>query len=198
MKKIALSLFVALAATLSSVAHMPVPPTNVELDNAKSSFKWLGKKFTGEHFGTINVKSGSFAVDGGKLVGGSFVIDMASIVCDDIKEAEYNGKLVGHLKSDDFFGVAKFPTANFKIVSATVKAGNKYTITGDLTIKGTTKRISFPAYVNVNNGKVAAQATFAIDRSDFDVKFGSSTFIDGLGDKVIYDDFNVTLNLVSK
>jgi len=198
MKKIVLSLCVALTATLASVAHKPVPPTNVEVDNAKSSFKWLGKKFTGEHFGTINVKSGSFAVDGGKLVGGSFVIDMNSIVCEDIKEAEYNGKLVGHLKSDDFFGVAKFPTANFKIVSATVKAGNKYTITGDLTIKGTTKRISFPAYVNVANGKVAAQATFAIDRSDFNVKFGSSSFFDGLGEKVIYDDFNVTLNLVSK
>ena len=198
MKKVVLSLFVAMTATLASVAHMPVPPTNVELDNAKSSFKWLGKKFTGEHFGTINVKSGSFAVDGGKLVGGSFVIDMNSIVCEDIKEAEYNGKLVGHLKSDDFFGVAKFPTSNFKIVSATVKAGNKYTITGDLTIKGKTKRITFPAYVNVTNGKVAAQATFSIDRSDFDVKFGSSTFVEGLGDKVIYDDFNVTLNLVSK
>lgn len=123
---------------------------------------------------------------------------MKSIVCDDIKDAEYNGKLVGHLKSDDFFSVDKNPVSKFVITKATVKAGNKYTITGNLTIKGKTKAITFPAYVNVVNGKVAAQATFNVDRSDFDVKFGSASFFDGLGDKVIYDDFNVSLNLVTK
>ena len=199
MKKVTF-LFIAFFAVAASAFANPVKPAaqTVAVDNQKSTFKWVAKKFTGEHYGTINIKSGSFVVDGGKLVGGSFEIDMKSIVCDDIKDAEYNGKLVGHLKSDDFFSVDKNPVSKFVITKATVKAGNKYTITGNLTIKGKTKAITFPAYVNVVDGKVAAQATFNVDRSDFDVKFGSASFFDGLGDKVIYDDFNVSLNLVTK
>ena len=201
MKKVSFFLLGAafLASSLAFVAPKnPKAPITLAVQSDKSRVDFIGSKAGDFHTGTFAVKGGSVQVEGGKLVGGSFEIDMKSIVCDDIKDAEYNGKLVGHLKSDDFFSVDKNPVSKFVITKATVKAGNKYTITGNLTIKGKTKAITFPAYVNVVDGKVAAQATFNVDRSDFDVKFGSASFFDGLGDKVIYDDFNVSLNLVTK
>jgi polyisoprenoid-binding protein YceI len=134
----------------------------------------------------------------GALTGGSFSIDMATLVCEDLS-GEYKGKLEGHLKSDDFFGVANNPTADFTITSSIAQGPGKYKIVGDLTIKGITKEIKFPATVTEENGVYTAVADITVDRSEYDVKYGSGSFFDGLGDKVIYDEFNLAVSLsVSK
>lgn len=166
------------------------------VDTQASKVEWIGKKVTGQHNGTVALKSGSLTYDGGKLTGGSFTVDMTSIACEDL-EGEYKGKLEGHLKSDDFFGVEKYPTATFKIAKVKSLGAGKYTVTGDLTIKGKTESIEFPAQLVEANGKVTGVASLTIDRSKFDVRYGSGSFFDDLGDKTIYDDFELTVNIVA-
>jgi len=171
-----------------------VSAQSISVNAEKSSIVWLGKKVTGEHTGNIKIKEGSFEVKKDKIVSGTFVIDMTTITNTDLTDAEYNGKLVGHLKSDDFFGVEKFPTATLKITEATAFKDNKATVKGNLTIKGKTNPIEFVVTKNVAN----YTATLIVDRSKYDVKYGSSSFFEGLGDKVIYDEFTLDVTLVTK
>jgi polyisoprenoid-binding protein YceI len=190
-----------ITANASSTA--PAKSRTYKVDLSKSEIKWHAKKVTGEHTGTINVNNGQLLVSGNKVSGGSFAIDMNSIACTDIKDATNNQKLVNHLKSDDFFGVEKHPTANFTITSlkpiANAAAGNpNYTVTGDLTIKGITKPINFPATIAVKNGIATAKADITINRSRFDIRYGSNSFFDNLGDKAIDDDFVVSLDITAK
>ncbi|MFD2514382.1 YceI family protein [Pontibacter locisalis] len=189
--------------TTATEVATPAKARAYNVDLAKSEVKWHAKKVTGEHMGTIGVSNGQLLVNGNKVTGGTFTIDMNSIICTDIKDANYNQKLVGHLKSDDFFSVEKHPTATFTITKvkpiANAAAGEpNHTVTGDLTIKGITKSISFPATVAVKNGVATAKADITIDRSKFDVRYGSKSFFDNLGDKAIYDDFVVSLNVTAK
>jgi polyisoprenoid-binding protein YceI len=190
-----------ITANASSTA--PVKARAYKVDLSKSEIKWHAKKVTGEHMGTINVNNGQLLVNGNKVSGGSFTIDMNSIACTDIKDNTNNQKLIGHLKSDDFFGVEKHPTANFNITSlkpmAKAAAGSpNYNVTGDLTIKGITKSITFPATILVKDGMATAKADVTIDRSKFDIRYGSNSFFDNLGDKAIYDDFVVSFKITAK
>ncbi len=166
-------------------------------NTSKSTVAWLGKKVTGEHNGHISLKSATLDVKKGKLTGGEFVIDMTSITNEDIEDAGYKEKLVGHLKSDDFFGVEKYPTSKFVITKVEHKGGNDYQIAGNLTIKEKTEKIEFPATVEIGDDEVTASAKLVIDRSKFDVRYGSGSFFDGLGDKMIYDDFELDINIVA-
>lgn len=171
-------------------------------DLDKSTVGWHAKKVTGEHMGHVKIKSGSILVDHHAPSRGEFVIDMTSITCTDIKDAGYNAKLVGHLKSDDFFSVAKHPEAILKVKSFSPITGAKageanYTIKADLTIKGITKEISFPAVMSVTDRMITAKADIKIDRSEFDVRYGSGKFFDNLGDKMIYDDFTMSVDLTA-
>ena len=163
----------------------------------ESKVVWLGKKVTGEHTGTINIASGDLKFSDNTLSGGSFEIDMSSIENSDIENEEYKQKLVGHLKSDDFFGVEKYPISTLVIKNVEVKSANKYHVKGEITIKGITKSIEFPVEVSLVGSKATASATITIDRSEFDVKYGSGSFFDGLGDKMIYDDFTLNVTLVA-
>lgn len=162
----------------------------VEVKVDKSSVTWKGYKVTGSHQGHINIQEGSLNFKEGKLIGGEFVIDMATIVNTDM-EGEYKAKLEGHLKSDDFFGVEKFPTAKlvFKKVKSTGK--NSYEVTADLTIKEKTKPVTFDLSVYGNK----ATANVKIDRTEFDVRYGSASFFDDLQDKAIYDEFDLVTDL---
>ena len=171
---------------------------NHQIDATDSKVEWVGKKVTGQHNGTVAIKSGDLIIKDGKLTGGSFVIDMTSITSTDL-EGEYLQKLNGHLKSDDFFGVENYPAAKFNITKVETKGNNgRFQVTGDMTIKSTTKPVSFDAQL-VNNGKaIVAVADIVIDRSEFDVRYGSGSFFDDLGDKTIYDDFTLSVNLVTK
>jgi len=168
-------------------------PLNEEKKAVKtesSKVVWKGYKVTGSHEGTINLKSGFLIFNEGNLTGGEFVMDMNSLITTDL-EGEYKGKLEGHLKSDDFFGVEKNPTATliFKEVKSTGK--NSYKVTGDLTIKGITNTVIFDLSVYGNKANVSLK----IDRTKYDVRYGSTSFFDNLKDKAIYDEFDLVADL---
>jgi len=182
---------ISLAAILM-IATSFVQAQDFKVDAAKSTVKWTGEKLTGKHNGKIAIKSGSLTVKSDKITGGTFVIDMNSITNEDVESAEYNAKLVNHLKSDDFFGTAKFPEAKFVITKTTAFKGNTADVRGDLTIKGKTNSILFTV---TKNGD-AYSAKIVVDRSKFDVKYGSKTFFEDIGDKAISDEFILDVNLV--
>lgn len=173
-----------------------------KVDTKESTFKWTGKKVTGEHWGYVKFNDGVVTVDGNNFTGGSFTVDMNTIDCQDL-QGEYNGKLVGHLKSEDFFAVEKHKTSTLKIKSISAipgaKAGeNTHNVKADLTIKGITKEVAFPAQIIVAKDKVIANAEFSVDRTLYDIKYGSGSFFEGLGDKAINNDFLVKVRVVAK
>ncbi|MCF8373492.1 MAG: YceI family protein [Bacteroidales bacterium] len=193
MKKIviALTLILGLGITGMFAQKYTADVKNTELT-------WLGEKVTGEHTGSINLKSGNFTMTGDKLTSGVFEIDMSSITNADVEDADYNAKLVGHLKSDDFFGVAKYPTARFEITgSESFKNGNGI-VKGNLTIKATTHPIEFRATMQQFDDGTRFFANITIDRSKYDIRYGSGSFFDNLGDKTIYDEFKLKINLLAK
>lgn len=212
MKKLILPLLFA-ATVLSAPAHAakgparsnpataPAAVATYQVQPQLSSLGWLGKKVGGQHNGTIDLKEGTVLVKGSQITGGTLVVDMNSMKDTDLTDAGYNAKLMGHLKSEDFFGVEKNPTATFVITG--VKAlkgdanGNNATVTGNLTIKGKTNPISFPAKVGVKNGVAAASGTATIDRTKYDVKYGSTLF-GAAADKAIDDTFTLTFNVIAK
>lgn len=171
----------------------------------QSELHWYAKKVTGKHDGTIGIKSGSLDLEKGKLVGGEFVIDMATIAVTDLSGGS-KAKLEGHLNSADFFDVENHKTAAFKMTKvkktgkqATTDKAQEYEVTGDLTIKGKTESITFKTYVKTEGDKVMARANEIIfNRAKFDIKYGSETFFGSLGDKAIYDDVKMTIELIAK
>lgn len=184
---LSLTALFALATTISTVA----------VDPAASTVAWTGYKVTGSHEGTIDIKSGSLEFDGDRLTGGRFVIDMGTIAVTDIT-GEYADKLRGHLVSGDFFGVTDHPEATLVITDVQAGKAGKYTVTGDLTVKSITKPVTFGTTVYQVDGKRIAEADITVDRSAYDVRYGSGSFFDDLGDKTIYDEFDLSVKLVSK
>lgn len=172
--------------------------SHVVLDKA-SSIIWEGSKIVGgKHVGTIAIEESSLIFNGSELIGGSFVLDMTSIKNTDLSDGSA-AKLEGHLKSEDFFGVSKYPTSMFKI--SNVKPGeeaDEYHVTGDLTIKSTTLPITFPVVISWDADRAIAKARITVDRADFDVRYGSGRFFEGLGDKAIKDEFTLDVTIVSK
>ena len=203
MKKSILTVTLA-ALGLFAVATPPGKKGESLKVNAKeSTAKWHAKKVTGEHFGTVQLSTGEILVDGNNLTGGFVNINMSSIDVTDLT-GEWKDKLVGHLNSDDFFSTAKHNTAVLKIKKATptgAKASegkNNYTVVADLTVKGITKEITFPAMVVITKGKVIANADFNIDRTLFDIKYGSKSFFAEIGDKAIDNEFNVKVRIIAQ
>jgi len=186
MKKALLFLF-----SIATISFVTAQNVNIET----STVNWIGTKITGSHSGTINLSAAEVIMDNGTLTGGSFTIDMTSIVVTDI-EGKGAKKLAGHLKNDDFFGVDVYPTATLVITDVN-KAGlrSELTVTGDLTIKGETHPVSFPVEVSGES----ANAKIKIDRTKYGIKYGSGSFFDNLGDKAIDNMFelNVSLDLTS-
>lgn len=183
---------------IALLAMAATAPVNYTVDTNSSIIVWKGYKVTGEHTGTVRFKSGAFNFTDGKLTGGTFEVDMNSIRNTDM-EGEWADKLVGHLKSDDFFGVAKYPTSKLVITKAIPQdtKGN-YKIVANLTIKETTAEVKFLANVSESNGTVNASGKLTVDRSVYNVRYGSGTFFDNLGDKTIYDEFDMQITLVAK
>ena len=172
-------------------SNTTLPGAEVESIEVKSSkIVWKGYKLAGSHEGTLNLLSGSLEFNDDVLSGGEFVIDMASLISTDLS-GEYKGKLEGHLKSDDFFGVDTYPTSSLKITGTEQVSKNAYTITADLTIKGITQSINFDASVY---GKKAT-ANLKVDRTKFGVKYGSGSFFEGLKDNLIYDEFDLVIDI---
>lgn len=167
----------------------------VKFNSENSTIKWHGAKVTGEHDGTIKLKEGYLKMDDGNITGGKFHIDMTTIENRDLEDAEYNAKLVGHLKSDDFFGVETYPVSTLEIKEASSFENGKSKVKAHLTIKKTTLPIEFE--VTQKGDQMLAE--IVVDRAKYDVRYGSGSFFDDLGDKMIYDDFtlNVTLTPTS-
>lgn len=189
MKKTVLS--IALVAIFGFTASANNPIEKKEVKVSESTVTWKGYKVTGEHEGEINLKSGSLEMDGTKLTGGEFVVDMTSLTCTDLQAGQGKEKLEGHLMSPDFFGVESNPTASLVFTSVKPMNENSYTVTGDLTIKGITKPVTLVVSMFENK----ATATVKVDRTQFDIKYGSGSFFDNLGDKAIYDEFDLVVDL---
>jgi len=175
-----------------------VEGTEVKIDAAASSVGWAAYKVAGSgHNGTVAIKDGKFIMNGEELVGGSFSIDLTAIGNEDIEDAEEKQKLIGHLNSGDFFLTEKHPTADFEITGIEENASDSatHTITGNLTMRGKTNSITFPATVSMENGQLKATANFALDRTKWDVSFHSG--LEEWGDKTIKDEFDVMLDIRS-
>lgn len=183
LKSIALALVVVLSTTAVSAQTKNINTTT-------STIEWVGKKVTGQHNGTVNFKDGAIVLKGKKVVGGIFTVDMTSLTATDLS-GEYQGKLNGHLKADDFFGTDKFPTAKLVFKKIGTKSPNVYTVTADLTIKGITKPVVFDLTVNGNTATTA----FNVDRTKYDIKYNSKSFFESIGDKAIYDEFELKVAL---
>lgn len=178
--------FVALSLIVSLQAQAQDQTINIET----STIHWLGKKVTGQHEGNISLKSGVLNMTEERLTGGEFIVDMTSITCTDL-EGKSAGNLVGHLKSDDFFGVDNYPEAKLIFNEIEDKGDGIYGVTGDFTIKGQMHPASFD--LKVSEG--SATAVVIIDRSKYGVRYGSNSFFDNLGNKAIDDNFELTVNL---
>jgi len=197
-----LSLLVSSGSALAGEnAVVPAPslpePRTLSLDLKESRVRWVGKKVTGQHNGTILIRSGDVQTKGDTLTGGRFEIDMTTIVVEDLTNPKQNAKLTNHLKSDDFFAVAKYPTAVFQMKEVKPGSQGSYDVTGDLTVKGITNPISFPVKVEITGTKAKATGTATIDRTKWDIRYGSGKFFKKLGDKLIYDDFEITLDVAA-
>ncbi|KPM31817.1 YCE I like family protein [Croceitalea dokdonensis DOKDO 023] len=189
MKKNVFTLALALVFGATAIAG-PIDDDKKEVNTEKSTVTWKAYKVTGSHYGTISLKSGALMFDGDKLTGGEFVVDMTTINTTDL-EGDSKGKLDGHLHSDDFFSTASNPTSSLVFTNVKADGKNSYKVTGDLTIKGITKPVTFD--VSVYGSK--ATATMKVDRTKYDVKYGSGSFFDNLGDKTIYDEFDLVVDL---
>lgn len=192
-----------LTAVLTMMTTSAFAADVYKIDTKASSVAWKGfKKMGSSHNGGINVKEGEVTLDKkGQLTAGKVVIDMATITNEDLKDSpEYQKKLVGHLSNEDFFNVPKFPTSTFTLKSVTAgKAKGEVIVKGELTMIGQTQPIEFPAKVNTDKGVVTGEAVVKVDRTKWGLKYGSGNFFKELAaDKIISDEFEMTLKLVAK
>lgn len=176
---------------------------NTNIDLTKSQIEWTGKKVTGSHHGTVSLLSGNLEMVNNEISSGSFVIDMNSIVCTDIENKDSNLRLINHLKNDDFFSVEKFPTSNITINKVVLLKDNNqgwtHNIYADLTIKGITKEIIFPSKIkSESKGKSSVYAEITVDRTQYDIRYMSSSFFSDLANKAIDNDLYFKVKLFTK
>ena len=197
--------FLALCLTFSTAIAFaqdkPIMET-LKVDPAATKVAWEGKKVTGKHNGYISVKSGTLTLTGEVINAGEVIVDMKTITVTDIptdtkENKETNAKLVGHLSSPDFFDAAKYPESKLVIkTSEKTKTGLK--ITGDLTMIGKTKPVTFELATTKTANELKGKGTIVIDRTLWDLKYGSGSFFKGLGDKAINNEFTLAIELVAK
>lgn len=182
--------FAALAIAFAFTTNISAQ-TAKKINTNESKVNWVGKKLTGQHSGTINLKEGSLVFKGKNLVGGNFTVDMTTINTTDLKAGEGKENLDGHLKADDFFGVEKFPMATLVFKKIGVKSPNVYVVNADMTIKGITKEVNFDLAFN----KKTATTKFMVDRTQYGIKYKSKSVFSDLGDKFVDDNFELAVNL---
>nr|MBI1230941.1 YceI family protein [Cytophagales bacterium] len=196
--------------------------TTVSLDTNNSKVNWRGYKPTGQHFGIIPITGGEIALEGDAITAGSFTFDITKLEIHDMEAgSENHGKLFGHLQSPDFFDTSNHPEAKFEITGVepfsagsiedqeqfqtenTPKSASEvapenptHWISGNLTMRGTTKNIKFPASVSINDGKVAAKAGFNIDRTEWGLSYNDeSNALDKAKDQFIYNTVSVNFDI---
>lgn len=192
------------ATTGAAMANSAALGTSYNADLSQSNVTWIGTKPVGQHHGKMILDNGMIVVDNGKITGGKFDVAIASIQSMD-EDTSGSSKLMGHLKSADFFEVEKFPLANFEITG--VKEGvdpesskdlvmkdATHTVMGNLTLKGVTKGITFPAKIAMTDNSVTTDANFNINRTDWGLSYGND---EGLKDKFIRPTVNIGLHIVA-
>ena len=197
MTKLFFSLLFAAGFAVAAQAGVDPVRSDIKEKTTASKVEWIGRKVTGKHNGTINIKEGVLQIKDGILLGGSFVIDMTSIKVLDMT-GEYAAKLEGHLKSDDFFAADAYPTSKLIITQANAKGDGQFEIKGNLTIRDVTKEVTFMTQLTPDGKKYKATTNITIDRSNYNVKYGSGSFFEGLGDKTIYDEFDLAITLITE
>lgn len=183
-----LLLFLALSVFGISYAN---GQDKMNADTSKTTLNWLGEKVTGQHSGTIKLQSGWLLMKDNKIVSGEFLIDMSTL-----KEASGNTRLEGHLKSDDFFSVVKFPTAKLVLTGSDSFEKGSAVVRGTLTIKGVTNPIEFKAALQKKDEGTWFYSNIVVDRTKYNIRYGSGSFFDNLGDKTIYDEFKLKVGLL--
>ena len=194
------ALFICSTFCFSLQAKEDPTTSTYALDTETSVVKWTGKKVSGAHNGTLKIKSGNVEKSGDSITGGEFVIDMTTIVNEDIENLTWRKKLEDHLRSDDFFNISKFPEGKFVINKTKNNENGSLLIHGDLTIKDITKPITFEASLKEEAQVMHANATTKINRLEWDIRYNSAKWFDPqkLGDKLIYDDIEIELDLKTK
>lgn len=168
------------------------------VDVTASVLTWVGNKPTGSHNGTVAIKSGGLLVENGALTGGEFIIDMNTITNVDMAGSKGAGKIEGHLKAADFFDVAVYPTSKF-VITKVEEVDGKLAVTGNLQLKDVTKSITIPAVISTKAGVTTFKSdTFNINRTDFNVRYGSKSFFDNLKDKFIDDIMEMSFVVKTK
>ncbi|WP_158975831.1 YceI family protein [Cellulophaga sp. L1A9] len=190
-KNILSAVFAIVVATAATAGVNPIDGEKKAIKTSESTVTWKGYKFAGSHTGKIALESGELLFDDDKLTGGAFVVDMTSITVEDLKAGEGKEKLEGHLKTADFFGTENHATSKLVFTSVKATGKNSYDVTGDLTIKGITKAVTFD--ISIYGSK--ATATLKVDRTNYDIHYGSTNFTDTLKDKAIYDEFDLVVDL---
>tara|TARA_R110002111_G_scaffold172294_1_gene237860 strand:+ start:404 stop:991 length:588 start_codon:yes stop_codon:yes gene_type:complete len=192
MKKIALSFLTFAFIAISSVAQ-----ENYKINTEISSVEWIGRKVTGQHNGVIQLKNGSYTFENGLIIKGEFTIDMQTIKINDIEDKEQNEKLQNHLISADFFAVKDHPTAKLVIQKSEKIGEDKLKVFADLEIKGISKRIDFEVTMLKEGTKMVAVGEVDINRTEYDIRYGSGSFFDNLGDKAIKDLFTIKFKVAA-
>ncbi len=196
-----------ISASVALAAEPPVVFADYVLNKDESIIKWEGYEPIGKHNGTVKITKGELGLHNGKLMGGFFDFDLNSIECLDIENEKTNSRLVSHLKSKEFFDVEEFPTARFKITEVTPISNGvnqnseedfspTHNITGNLTMKGITKPINFPAMVTVSGNSISTKTNqFIIDRTEWGLNYKSKKVIENLKDDFIKDDMAIAIEL---
>ena len=167
------------------------------VDLERSTLKWTGTKVTGSHWGYVTMKEGSVMLEEKKVLSGDFTVDMKIITNEDLDNSQWKAKLLNHLRSDDFFDVTNYPTASFSLKSSLFQQG-EIRVKGDLTIRGITHPVEFPALIQFSDEGPRATGQIKIDRTLYNMKYKSGNFFPEIGDKIIYDEFTVDFDIVTK
>lgn len=190
MKRSIFTIALAVLTVNGALATEPVTKVKKEVKAEESTVTWKAYKVTGSHTGTVTLESGALMFDEETLSGGEFAVDMTSLISTDL-EGGMKNKLETHLKSNDFFSVESHPTSKLVFTNVKATGKNSYEVIGDLTIKGITKPITFD--LSIYGSK--ATATMKVDRAQYNMKFRSGSFFENLGDKTIYDEFDLVVDL---
>ena len=169
-----------------------------KIQKSSSTVNWTGKKVLGLHTGTINVADGYIDFSEEGIKNGEVVIDMTTFIITDIDDPKTNEKFLAHLQNDDFFSVDKFKTAKLLITDSVKKGSNTFLLKGNLTIKDITNPVSFTATVEVFTDFLHSMGEIVIDRTLYNIRYGSGKFLQNLGDSLIYDDFVLQFKLIAQ
>ncbi len=192
-----MKLIITLILAFGSIFTLSENYLPATVNKSESTITWKASKVTGDHWGYVPIADANLDYVNGEITGGTFEMDMVNLTVEDLTDEKSKGNLTNHLKSDDFFSVEKFNRSTFKITDVKSTNATDYTLTGDLTIKGITKPVTFPVKVAMAGNKMTAMGTMTFDRTDYDIKFRSGNFFENLGDKMIYDEVKLDVKLVA-